>query len=197
MNQLNIMLFNATGLPKQALSPILSLAKHLSVLLIVETWLLSPNRYSPIGNNIIASKVINSLTSSQKKEKQPLFLAITPKKGTILGEEIEINPSPSIRNVILDSPYKNLLSKAKYIELDHQGSLLLNNSWSINPITTHIATKILEEIIFVEGHKALLVLCGEIYGRLPSLDAHYEKLLLRKATFSSVLCLMSILGIPM
>ncbi|KAG1298434.1 hypothetical protein G6F66_001737 [Rhizopus arrhizus] len=39
------MLFNATGLPKQAISPILSLAEHSSVLLIVETWLLSPNRY--------------------------------------------------------------------------------------------------------------------------------------------------------
>jgi exonuclease III len=45
MNQLNIMLFNATGLPKQAISSILSLAKHSSVLLIVETRLLSPNRY--------------------------------------------------------------------------------------------------------------------------------------------------------
>ncbi|KAI9365092.1 hypothetical protein BD770DRAFT_300873, partial [Pilaira anomala] len=78
--------------------------------------------------------------------------------------------------------YKNLLSKANYIELD-ESSIFLNNSWFINPIATHIATKILEEMIFVEGHKALLVLCGEIYGRLPSLDAHYEKTSTTKGNF--------------
>ncbi|KAG1442115.1 hypothetical protein G6F56_011200 [Rhizopus delemar] len=38
-------------------------------------------------------------------------------------------------------------------------------------------------MIFVEGHKALLVLCGEIYGRLPSLDAHYEKTSTTKGNF--------------
>lgn len=38
MNQLNVMLFNATGLPKQAKSSILSIAEHSSVLLMVETW---------------------------------------------------------------------------------------------------------------------------------------------------------------
>jgi hypothetical protein len=156
-------------------------------LLIAELGVLKPVAYIDHQGKehslLAASKVIDSLTSSQKKEKQPLCLAITPKKRNHSGEEIETNPSPSIRNVVLDSPYKNLLSKAKHIELDHQGSLLLNNSWSINPIATHIATKILEEIIFVEGHKALLVLCGEIYGRLPSLDAHYEKTSTTKGNF--------------
>ncbi|KAI7895220.1 uncharacterized protein EV154DRAFT_559636 [Mucor mucedo] len=91
------------------------------------------------------------------------------------GEDIETNMSPTIRNVLLNSPYKKLLSKANYIELDHQCSLYLNNNWSLNPIATHIASKILEEMILVEAHKALLVLCGEIYGRLPTLDAHHER----------------------
>lgn len=109
--------------------------------------------------------------------------------------ETETNPSPSIRSVVLDSPYKNLLSKANYIELDHESSFFLNNSWFINPIATHIATKILEEMILVEEHKALPVLCDEIYGRLPSLVHTTKKNLLRKATFPSLLCLISILGI--
>ncbi|KAG1042607.1 hypothetical protein G6F43_011860 [Rhizopus delemar] len=39
-------------------------------------------------------------------------------------------------------------------------------------------------MIFVEGNKALPVLCGEIYGRLPSLDAHYKKTSTTKGNFS-------------
>ncbi|KAI7866008.1 hypothetical protein BDF14DRAFT_1698109, partial [Spinellus fusiger] len=64
---------------------------------------------------LAASKVIDSLISSQKIENQPLFLAITPKKRNHSGEEIETNLSPLIRNVVLDNPYKNLLSKAKQL----------------------------------------------------------------------------------
>ena len=45
MTTISISLFNATGLPRQAISPLLKLAESSSVLLITETWLLSPNKY--------------------------------------------------------------------------------------------------------------------------------------------------------
>src|SRR6478735_5433381 len=45
MSSLRISLFNATGLPKQAISPILQLSQNSDLLFITETWLLSPNRY--------------------------------------------------------------------------------------------------------------------------------------------------------
>ncbi|KAG1225571.1 hypothetical protein G6F63_008289 [Rhizopus arrhizus] len=45
MRPINITLFSATGLAKQAISPILHLAQSSSVLLITETWLLPPNKY--------------------------------------------------------------------------------------------------------------------------------------------------------
>lgn len=45
MRTLSLSLFNATGLPKQAISPILKHVESSSALLITETWLLSPNRY--------------------------------------------------------------------------------------------------------------------------------------------------------
>lgn len=45
MSSLRISLFNATGLPKQAISPILQLSQDSDLLFITETWLLSPNRY--------------------------------------------------------------------------------------------------------------------------------------------------------
>lgn len=45
MSSLRISLFNATGLPKQAISPILQLSHNSDLLFVTETWLLSPNRY--------------------------------------------------------------------------------------------------------------------------------------------------------
>ena len=45
MTTISISLLKATGLPKQAISPFLKLAESSSVLLIIKTWLLSPNKY--------------------------------------------------------------------------------------------------------------------------------------------------------
>ncbi|KAG1016090.1 hypothetical protein G6F26_012788 [Rhizopus arrhizus] len=43
---LRISLFNATGLPKQSIYPLINIAQNSSLLFITETWLLSPNKYS-------------------------------------------------------------------------------------------------------------------------------------------------------
>lgn len=45
MNTITITIFNAIGLPKHAITPILEAAQSTSLLLITETWLLSPARY--------------------------------------------------------------------------------------------------------------------------------------------------------
>lgn len=72
---------------------------------------------------LAASKVIDSSTSPQKNSRY-IFLAITPKKKKRNHSwvETETNPSPSIRSVVLDSPYKNVLSKANIIELDESSN---------------------------------------------------------------------------
>ncbi|KAG2201673.1 hypothetical protein INT47_003899 [Mucor saturninus] len=101
--------------------------------------------------------------------------------GVILDTDV-ITPLPTAQEAV-----KEIYSRRDYTATDlsavDQTTLnwitnvrfFLNNSWSLNPIATHIASKILEEMIFVGDRKALLVLCGEIYGRLPTLDAHHEK----------------------
>ncbi|ORE04393.1 hypothetical protein BCV72DRAFT_313038, partial [Rhizopus microsporus var. microsporus] len=86
----------------------------------------------------------------------------------------------SIRNIILDSHCRTLLSKSNYIELDHQASLWLNSSWNLNPMAVKIYDHLLEEAVFVKGNKSLLILGGKIYSKLPSLDTHYEKVSLTK-----------------
>ncbi|KAG0930687.1 hypothetical protein G6F29_011108 [Rhizopus arrhizus] len=43
---LRMSLFNATGLPKQSIYPLINIAQNSSLLFITETWLLSPNKYS-------------------------------------------------------------------------------------------------------------------------------------------------------
>ena len=45
MTNISVTLFNATGLPKQAIYPILKIAENSSLLYITETWLLAPNKY--------------------------------------------------------------------------------------------------------------------------------------------------------
>lgn len=45
MSSLRISLFNATGLPRQAISPLLQFSQDSDLLFITETWLLSPNKY--------------------------------------------------------------------------------------------------------------------------------------------------------
>ena len=45
MTNISVTLFNATGLPKQAIFPILKIAENSSLLFIIETWLLPPNKY--------------------------------------------------------------------------------------------------------------------------------------------------------
>lgn len=82
---------------------------------------------------------------------------------------------PSIRNIILDIHYRNLLFKSNYIELDHEIAFWLNYSWTLSPGMAKACARLLEEMVFTEKSKSLLILGGEIYSRLPSLDAHYEK----------------------
>jgi hypothetical protein len=43
---LRISLFNATGLPKKSIYPLINIAQNSSLFFITETWLLSPNKYS-------------------------------------------------------------------------------------------------------------------------------------------------------
>ncbi|KAG2227804.1 hypothetical protein INT45_002042 [Circinella minor] len=73
-----------------------------------------------------------------------------------------------ICNIILDSQYRRILAKSNYAEVDQ-------DSWTLKPQMVEVCARLLEEMIITENSKALLILGGELYSRLPSLDAHYEK----------------------
>ncbi|KAG2207969.1 hypothetical protein INT47_010953 [Mucor saturninus] len=119
---------------------------------------------------LAAPKVIGNMMAL---EADNIFI---PKKRKEIGEDSQPDQTPClIRNIVLNSHCSALLSKSNYIELDPQTALLLNSSWTLNPMAAKSCAHLLEEAIFVEGGKSLLVLGGEIYSRLPSLDAHYEK----------------------
>ncbi|KAG2227805.1 hypothetical protein INT45_002043 [Circinella minor] len=126
-------------------------------------------------NLLAASEVIQDVVASQEEEQAPSFF-IVPKKRK---KPMEDDPSeiflPSIRNIILDSQYRRILAKSSYVEVDRDIALWLNYSWTLKPRMVEVCARLLEEMIITENSKALLILGGELYSRLPSLDAHYEK----------------------
>lgn len=112
--------------------------------------------------NLLANKkIINTIIELN----QTSLVFSLPKKRKFVDEK-ESQPDPpstSIRNIILDSYCKNLLSKSHYLELDEKTASWLNWSWTLCPIMPKIAATLLEEAILVDRDKSLLILGGEIY----------------------------------
>ncbi|CEP13964.1 hypothetical protein [Parasitella parasitica] len=102
---------------------------------------------------LAAPRVIGKMMVLEAENK-PSSLVFIPKKKRKEIDDTQPEQTPCCSN---------------YIELDPQTALLLNL------MAAKSCAHLLEEAIFVEGGKALLVLGGEVYSRLPSLDAHYEK----------------------
>lgn len=126
-------------------------------------------------HHLLAAPKVISRMMTLEVENQSSSIIFIPKKRKQADEDSQPHlPLCSLRNVILNSHCKALLA-SNYIELDVQTSLLLNSSWNLNPLAAKMCAHLLEEVVFLERNQCLLILTGEIYSRLPSLDAHYEK----------------------
>jgi hypothetical protein len=126
-------------------------------------------------NLLAAPEVIQNVVASQEKNPLSSFSIVPQKRKKLTEDYLPEVPFPSIRNIILNSQCRSLLLKSNYIEIDHQVAFWLNCSWTLYPSMAQTCARLLERMIFVEKNKSLLTLGGEIYSRLPSLDAHYEK----------------------
>lgn len=137
-------------------------------------------------HNVLAEKnLINTVIALSKTPVE--FSSSKKRKLSGIEGKNTIPPSSSICNVVLDSYCQKLLSESEYVELDQKMASLLNWSWTPCPITPKITSTLLEEAILVDEGKSLLILEGEIYSRVPSLDAHYEKFNVIKKYLSGVL----------
>lgn len=87
----------------------------------------------------------------------------TPKKYT------------AIDKIIRTSPYCELLSFKKYVEVNEEQLMLLNTSWRSKPYLSLALSQLLAGSILANQNEALLINGIESYSRFPSVDAHCEK----------------------
>ncbi|GAA5814158.1 hypothetical protein MFLAVUS_007651 [Mucor flavus] len=114
---------------------------------------------------------------------ESVFYLPKKRKFTYVEDSKITPPLSSIRNIVLDSYCKSLLYESGYVELDEKVASLLNWSWTSCPLMLKITATLLEEAILMDGLKSLLILEGEIYSRVPTLDGPYEKFDSIKNTF--------------
>ncbi|KAI8097903.1 uncharacterized protein B0P05DRAFT_567883 [Gilbertella persicaria] len=87
----------------------------------------------------------------------------TPKKYT------------AIDKIIRTSPYCELLSFKKYMEVNEEQLMLLNTSWRSKPYLSLALSQLLAGSILANQNEALLINGIESYSQFPSVDAHCEK----------------------
>ncbi|KAI8077551.1 hypothetical protein BDF21DRAFT_399990 [Thamnidium elegans] len=81
----------------------------------------------------------------------------------------------TIDKIIRTSPYCELLSFKKYVEIDEMQLMLLNTSWHLKPYLSMALSQLLVGSILVNQNEVLLVNGMESYSRFPSVDAHHEQ----------------------
>ncbi|KAI7900233.1 uncharacterized protein BX663DRAFT_517987 [Cokeromyces recurvatus] len=74
-------------------------------------------------NLLTASEVIRNVVVSQKKDLSPSFLIVSKKRKVFMGDGPPEVFLLFIHNIILDSHYRNQLSKSNYVELDREIAL--------------------------------------------------------------------------
>lgn len=82
--------------------------------------------------------------------------------------------------LVMNGPYKHLLERTEFIEINDEAKELLNTCWWQCPVMRYACARALAGMIIVDKNQALLINCLEVYGRVPSLDAHHERYLLGK-----------------
>ncbi|KAG1442210.1 hypothetical protein G6F55_013032 [Rhizopus delemar] len=147
MSTVSISLFNATGLPKQAISPILKLAESSSVLLITESWLLPPNKYP---------------TSWKQFHTYGQPIQSFKHRGS-LGIALLINPLTSA--TVQHIPHKNPLL-AKYT-LSFIISKILVHCLYLPPSLSHTeVSNILQQLPLEFPNTTSTIVCGDLNARM-------------------------------
>ncbi|CEI96386.1 hypothetical protein RMCBS344292_10550 [Rhizopus microsporus] len=81
----------------------------------------------------------------------------------------------TIDKIIRTSPYCELLSFKKYVEVNEVQLMLLNTSWRSKPYLSLALSQLLVGSILVNQNEALLVNGIESYSPSPSVDAYCEQ----------------------
>lgn len=150
MSRLSISLFDATGMPKQSIYPILQLAQNSDLLFLTETWLLSPTRFH---------------STWKEYHSYGLPLATTRGRRAHLGLALLVNPRYDLPVFPIEHSHPLL---AKY-------ALSIVLSWTILIHCIYISpeleedvpiTAILEELPMQYASTTTTILCGDFNARL-------------------------------
>ncbi|KAI9470745.1 MAG: hypothetical protein EXX96DRAFT_542820 [Benjaminiella poitrasii] len=82
-------------------------------------------------NLLAVPGVIQTVIASQEKDSSPSFFIVPKKRKETMEDDLPEVFLPSIRNIILNSHCRSLLSKSNYVELDREIALWLNRSWTL------------------------------------------------------------------
>lgn len=84
-------------------------------------------------------------------------------------------PEQTLGNMIHRSPYKTMLMRNTYHELDSSMAALLNQDWDLHPEAKYVCAQLLAGAIMLNSdNKAILINTIEIYGRTKTVDIHRE-----------------------
>ncbi|KAK3808892.1 MAG: hypothetical protein J3R72DRAFT_451033 [Linnemannia gamsii] len=115
---------------------------------------------------------------------------VPPKKRRF--EEVTVCASclpavtPGLEQLLAISPYTSTLLTRTFVELDDPLSELLNEDWSLQPHLQYVCAQLLAGSIFLNTNNGQAIMCNtvEVYGRKPSVDAHRERVIVKKGVAS-------------
>jgi hypothetical protein len=150
MSRLTISLFNATGMPKQSIYPILQLAQNSDILFLTETWLLSPTRFK-----------------STWKEYHTYGLPLTTSRGRQghLGLALLVNPRCDFPVCQIEHSHPLLTKYTLSIVLS--STVLIHCIYIPPELEEDVPiTAILDELPMQYASTTTTILCGDFNARL-------------------------------
>ncbi|KAF8937543.1 hypothetical protein BGZ58_002503 [Dissophora ornata] len=90
--------------------------------------------------------------------------------------------TPGLEYVLSVSPYKALLGRRKFVELDADLCELFNQDWEFSPHIRYACARALAGCIFfnTKRHQAVIANTVEVYGRTKMVDIHRESFVVQK-----------------
>ncbi|KAG1552052.1 hypothetical protein G6F47_008650 [Rhizopus delemar] len=149
MDLLKITLFNATGMLKQSISPILELSQDSDLLFLTETWLLSPTRYKTTWSEYHTYGLpINS--SRGRRGHLGLALLVNPQSNLSIYQITHSHP--------LLSKYSLSIIISNHILIHF---LYLPSNLGIDEVTS-----VLNELPLQHSNTTMTLFCGDFNARL-------------------------------
>ncbi|CDH58939.1 hypothetical protein RO3G_06777 [Lichtheimia corymbifera JMRC:FSU:9682] len=123
-------------------------------------------------NLLAASKVATTVVNANKARMSGFHYA-SPMKSAYNLEQQSKMVSPYD---IAITPMKTWMMDDQYVEMDQHLSTILNTDWNRKPWLRYVIARMMEGLILVEKGMGVMVLCAEVYGRIPEHDAHHERI---------------------